>query len=166
MNDAGTAVGAARAGAKTYAFKLDVGTGKFDAIVPPGAANAVAAGINGDGDVVGYMAKRGTTVGFLRKDGQYLDLAFPRAQSTELLGITTYDRIVGSFVDRSGVTHGFLLTHPSFKTIAWQRIDDPNGAQTTVTGINVHGEIVGWYVDHGGNTHGFVATQHTASPHY
>ncbi len=166
LNDAGTAVGAARAGPKTYAFKLDVGTGKFEAIVPPGAANAVAAGINGDGDVVGYMTKRGTTVGFLRKDGQYRDLTFPHARSTELLGITTYDRIVGSFIDRLGVTHGLLLTHPSFKTIAWQRIDDPNGTQTTVTGINLHGEIVGWFIDPRGNTHGFVATEHTASPSY
>jgi hypothetical protein len=158
LNDAGTAVGAARVGAKTYSFELDVGTGKFKPIAPQSGTNPVASGINGHGDIVGYMTKHGKTIGFLRKNGQYRVLAYPHAAATLLLAITVDDRIVGSFVDRSGVTHGLLLMHPSFKSITWQRIDDPNGVQTTATGINMHDEVVGWYVDAKGKNHGFFAS--------
>ena len=100
-------------------------------------------------------------MGYVRKGstGKARILGFPYAVSTQFLGITVDDRIVGSFVDASGNTHGFLLMHPFFEGITWQQIDDPDAAGVTVaTGINLHTDIVGWYVDGHGTHHGFLAT--------
>lgn len=144
-----------------YAFQVKITTGAFKDIVPPRVVDAVATGINGRGDVCGY-AKRsnGAVEGFLLRDGSYTFYSYPHATSTEFLGITILDRIVGAYVDKSGKTHGFLLTDPQRPNhTAWQSIDDPNGVgTTTVTSINIHYDLVGYYVDRFGKTHGFLAT--------
>ena len=60
--------------------------------------------------------------------------------------------IIGSYVDASGVTHGFLRTPSgSFTTI-----DVPGSTFTTPTSITPGGVIIGWYGDASGGTHGFL----------
>lgn len=73
LSDAGIGVGFyADANQHRHAFELIQTTGKFHGISPQGAVNAVATGINGKGDVVGYYNKsNGATESFLLKGGVY-----------------------------------------------------------------------------------------------
>jgi hypothetical protein len=162
-NDADIAVGFYKSKAVRYEqpFKVKMSTGVFTPLKPPGAVAAVATGINGRGDIVGYEKKSPqVTVGFLLRDGAYTIYSFPKSKDTKFLGVTILDRIAGSYVDSRGVTHGFLLIDPlRHAHTAWQSIDDPSAARfTVVTGINIHYDLVGYYVDAEGETHGFLAT--------
>jgi hypothetical protein len=160
LNDAGIAVGFyTPASNVNVAVTLDVVTGKFHPIATPSGEAAVASGITGTGHIVGFLKKRsGSIVGFLIKDNVLGELSFPGSTDTKALGVTTYDQIVGSYVDAAGATHGFMLTNPLTKRAAWQPIDDPDANGTTVvSGINDHGHLVGYYVDRSGKTHGFLA---------
>lgn len=141
-----------------HAFQLNMVTGGFQDIRPPGADESVATGITGRGDIVGYLKSSSQTIGFLLRQGEFTELSYPRATETKFLGVTAHDEIVGSYIG-NGATHGFLLTEPLFKNKrAWQKIDEPNAAETTVvTGINIHDDLVGYYVDGSGNTNGFLA---------
>lgn len=158
LNDAGEAVGLASVGSVVHAFQINIGTNNYVPISPPGGTNAAATGIDGHGDIVGYVTlSSGVVAGFLLKNGKYKILSYPGSTATQFLGVTVYDAIVGSFVDSSGITHGFLLQHPASPArITWQQIDVPNAKATVVTGINQHGEIVGWYVGDAGKNHGFM----------
>ncbi len=164
LNDDGIAVGFYKSGKEMGSFEMPIATGKFTPInAPPSmGTNLYLTAINGHEDVVGYLTSpSGTTMGYVRKGstGKVRTLGFPYAASTQFLGITVDDRIVGSFVDASGNTHGFLLMHPFFEGITWQQIDEPDAAGVTViTGINMHNDMVGWYVDSHGTHHGFLAT--------
>ncbi len=161
INDAGIAVGSYSAASLDGAFELDEATGEYVTIDPGGGAtNVVATGIDGVGDVAGYFtSKKGVVVSFLLRKGIYREYSYPGSSDTEARGITLQDRIVGSYVDRSHKTHGFLLTDPLQHGGAWQSIDDPKAAGKTVaTSINVHDDIVGYYLDASGNTNGFLAT--------
>ncbi len=142
------------------AFTLDILTGKYRPISPPGADGAVATSISGRGDVVGYLQKSGHSVGFLLRQGTYTEFSYPGATDTEFLGVTVYDQIVGSYAGSSDATHGFLLTNPLKSSITWQRIDAPYAqGPTVITGINQSDDIVGYYVGSGGNTNGFFASR-------
>ena len=162
VNDSDMAVGFYKAGSSSGAFEMEVATGKFTPITPPNGKNAVATSINSRADIVGYCTKPdGNIVGFLLLGASrtFYTFSYPNATSTKFLGVTVADRIVGSFVDKRGQTHGFLLRHPLRHTISWQRIDEPDAVGTTVAAaINLHYDIVGWYVDSSGTTHGFLAT--------
>ncbi len=163
INDSNIAVGLYTSTAlrHQHAFQVKITTGAYKDIVPPNAVDTVATGINGKGDIAGYVRRsNGTIVGFLLHDGAFTFYSFPHATSTEFLGITILDRIVGTYVDKSGKTHGFLLLEPLRPNhTTWQSIDDPNGVGTTsVTSINIHYDVVGYYVDRFGKTHGFLAT--------
>jgi len=161
VNNSDTAVGFyTDASGVNEAFTLDVLTGKYRPISPPGANGAVASSISGRGDIVGYLQKNGHAVGFLLRQGTYTELSYPGATDTEFLGVTVYDRIVGSYGGSSGATHGFLLTNPLKSSITWERIDAPYAQGTTVvTGINQSDDIVGYYVGSGGTTNGFFASR-------
>lgn len=142
------------------AFTLDLATGKYRSIDPPGGNNAVATSIDGRGDVVGYLEKHGHFVGFLVRKGSYTEFSYPGATDTKFLGVTVYDQIVGAYSGSSGTTRGFLLTNPLKRSISWERIEEPSAAGTTVvTGINQGDDIVGYYVDSAGNTNGFFASR-------
>lgn len=164
LNDADIAVGYYRSGTQTGSFTMPLATGKFEPINPPPGTGThlIVNSINGHGDVAGYLTSpSGVTEGFVRKaeSGHTRTLSYPNSKSTQFLGITVDDRIVGSFVDGSGHTHGLLLQHPFFEGITWQQIDEPDANGITVaTGINKHNDIVGWYVDKSGTNHGFLAT--------
>lgn len=167
INDLGFAVGfyTSTALRHQHAFEVQIATGIYNDLAPPNAADAVATGINGRGDIIGYVKRsNGVVEGFLLSDGAYSFYEFPRSTGTEFLGVTVLDRIVGSYTDKSGKSHGFLLMEPLRPNhTTWQSIDDPNGVGTTVvTSINIHYELVGYYVDRFGKTHGFLATRWTS----
>src|ERR1700731_4499431 len=62
------------------------------------------------------------------------------AQSTAVYGINNLGAMVGSYVDSSGVRHGFRLAAGKVT-----KIDDPNGTDTYCFAINKAGAIVGYY---------------------
>ncbi|MGC1379845.1 MAG: hypothetical protein WA814_02335 [Candidatus Baltobacteraceae bacterium] len=162
LSDSGLAVGfyTATSGASfNQGFELDEPSGKFHNINPPGAKSAAASGINTKGDIVGFLTRSDDHVaGFLLKGGLFTEFSYPRATATQALGVNYQDQIAGTYVDRSGASHGFVLTNPLSKDPTWQSIDDPNGkGKTVVTSINNHHDLVGYYVDRYGNTDGFLA---------
>ena len=160
INDAGNAVGFYVDGkGMSHAFELNQGTGKFKAIVLHGITNLAATGINDSGDVTGFgTTPNGGVVGFLLKSGSFSTFAYPNGSSTMPFGINKKDQIVGAYMDRSGASHGFVVSNPLTQA-KWQSIDDPNGIGTTVVnGINDKGDLVGFYVDAAGNTDGFLAS--------
>jgi hypothetical protein len=161
LNDKGNAVGFyTDANGVNHAYELNQASGKFSAIVPPGATSATATGINNNGDVVGFLtASNGNVAGFLLKGKTFTEFDFPNSTNTTPFGVNQSDQIVGSYVDGAGNMHGFLLSNP-LKHARWQSIDDPNGVgTTTVNGINDNAQLVGFYVDGAGNTDGFLANK-------
>lgn len=143
-----------------HAFELVQTTGQFHTITPPGAISAVATGINGKGDIVGYYTKsNGATESFLLKGGVFTEFAYKGAEATEAQSINWQDEIAGNYVDSSGNTHGFVLDN-LLGTPQWiAPVDDPQAAgQTFVMGIQNHRYLVGYYVDGAGNTDGFLAS--------
>lgn len=160
LNNSGLAVGfyVDRSGADVP-FELDVVKGGFASLTPPGAAGAQATGINPSGDIVGWLTGRSGAKGFMLKDGVYEVFSYPQSTSTQALGLNFQDQIVGSYLDGSGLTHGFLLTGPVSHP-QWQSFDNPkaNGS-AALTGINSRGDLVGNYFDKTGETQGFVCSQ-------
>ena len=70
----------------------------------------------------------------------YTTIKVPGAQSTAIYGINNAEVMVGSYVDGSGVRHGFTLSGKKVK-----KIDDPKGTDTYCFGVNKAGAIVGYY---------------------
>jgi len=162
INDAGLAVGFYQDDhGISHGFELNETTGKFHGLTPPGGINVEATGINGKGDIVGFMTiASGITESFLLKGGSYTIFSYSGALSTEALAINWQDQIVGSTVlaGSKSITHGFILTDP-LQQPTWQEIDEPKADGTTVVAsIENHDYMVGYYIDGSGLTNGFVAT--------
>ncbi len=158
ISDDDLAVGYYQLNSIDNSFKLNLATGKFITIKPPNAKSSAATGINGRGDIVGWLTlANGTTEGWLLKDGVFTVFAYPSAAETQAASLDSSDDIAGSFQDNSGNTHGFLLTDV-LKVQTWAQIDDPSASgETVVTGINNHDSIVGYYQDSSDNLNGFLA---------
>jgi hypothetical protein len=96
----------------------------------------------------------GTAQGKTVPEGYFMTFDPPGSTSTMPSGITAFGVVVGSYVDSSGVQHGFLRNLAgSFTTF------DPLGSVlTTATAINPEGTVTGAWNDASGVTHGFVRT--------
>lgn len=161
LNDAGTAVGFYVASPNRYvAFTLNPQTGVFHDLHVPGVKGAVATGISGRGHITGYERTQSNVIrGFIEQSGVFATFSFPRSKETRAFGITTFDHIVGSYIDSKGATHGFVAIDPQkIHKAVWQSINYPFSKSTVVTGINIHGMLSGYYVKKDGTTHGFIAT--------
>jgi hypothetical protein len=158
FNDSGYAVGYyLNSSGKKVPFGLNISTGIFTDLKPPGAHQAEATGINGKGDISGWEQGFGEVQGFLETTGTYFRLSFPGAAQTRALRLNWQDQIVGDYVDSSGKTHGYLLSFPQAGQI-WQSIDEPKAVNvTSVTGVNNQDQICGYYVDGNGVQNGFIA---------
>jgi hypothetical protein len=160
INNAGTAVGFYNdKNGHAHAYELNQATGKFTAIHVPGVS-VTATGINTAGDVVGFATDSAkNTTSWLKIGTSTTAFNFPGGSDTQAFGINSKNQIVGSYLDGSGVMHGFVLTNPLGPRSVWQSIDDPNGiGSTVVNGINTAGDLVGFYTDAAGNTDGMLAT--------
>lgn len=143
----------------------------FKTLQCPGALQTDANGITGGYDgsptrVVGsYLSYYSpvppetawTPRGFLWSVSGFMPVDFPDARVTTPNGIYAQVgdgsvRIVGSYVDALGKTHGFLLENGQFGT--FRAIDVPGAKFTNANAINSFGHIVGTYGDATG-THGF-----------
>jgi hypothetical protein len=159
INDAGIAAGFyTDAVGNNHAYTVNQASGVFTALKVPGASTQ-ATGINDAGDVVGISTSAAkVTSSWLIHAGHLTTFQFPGGSDTQAFGVNQKDQIVGSYVDGSGVQHGFVLTSPLGPVSHWQSIDDPNGVgSTVVNGINNAGDLVGFYTDSAGNTDGMLA---------
>jgi uncharacterized membrane protein len=74
----------------------------------------------------------------------------PGAIATFADGINSAKTITGTYLDSSGISHGFLYSNGRFRTV-----DFPGAVSTDISGINDVGMIVGDYTDANGAQHGF-----------
>ena len=120
----------------------------FTIVDVPGAE---AAGINPQGDIVGFYIAGTANHGFLLdKEGTLTTIDVPGASITRARGISPQGDIVGFYIAGS-TSHSFLLHEGTFTII-----DVPGASFTRARGINPQGDIVGFYGDAGGATHGFL----------
>lgn len=70
--------------------------------------------------------------------GTYANIDVPGSAFTYAWGINTAGEIVGTYDDRSGALHGFLLSGGTYTTI-----DYPGASDTGLIDINDKGQIVG-----------------------
>jgi uncharacterized membrane protein len=85
----------------------------------------------------------------------------PDAISTSASGINARGDIVGSYVDRSQRSHGYVLRDGTFTTIDFTSSDGTAAAGTEAKGISPDGEVVGdyWLLDGAPmNIHGYRRT--------
>ncbi|KAJ3123751.1 hypothetical protein HK100_011492 [Physocladia obscura] len=148
-----------------HGYTYDFFKNSFADVIPPtsfNCASVTATGINNNGDVIGFCSTTAnTTVSFFAELGKNFVLIASTQLSTNIqaLGINNKRQIVGTFVDGTGNTHGFLAEYKSKKTFKLKSVDHPQGVGGTfLNGINDKGDIVGFYVDVGGNTDGMLLT--------
>src|SRR5262249_22190200 len=76
---------------------------------------------------------------------------FPDAVFSSGLGLNSRGDIVGRYMDRAGVSHGYLLSDGDFSSI-----DVPGATWSHCNQVNSRGDIVGRTTDAAGVTHGFL----------
>jgi probable HAF family extracellular repeat protein len=136
------------------------------------AVGVIASNVNNSNDIVGFYYTNTSpyALGFLDLGGAFYSLSDPNGTNTIAFGINNVGDVVGSFVDASGETQGFLY---NWNSKTWQTISDslasaapifcgsgiPLGCidGTTVLGVNDAGQLVGFYSD-GTHVNGFLAT--------
>jgi hypothetical protein len=94
------------------------------------------------------------TTSAVERPYSYSSIHYPDALATTASGINARGDIVGSYVDKDLISHGFVLRDGVFTTI-----DVPDAAGTDARGINPAGDIVGGYWLPGepaGNIHGYL----------
>lgn len=78
------------------------------------------------------------------------------AVETDANGINISHVIVGSYVDPSGVSHGWIRKGNGIETF-----DVPGSTGTFAHGINDGDQVVGWYTDSSSVQHGFILVNGT-----
>jgi len=150
-----------------------IGSPQFVAFAPPGTySRAVATGMNGNGDAVGYTIDgSGNSTGWFYSFDKYYTITISGATSTQPLGLNWQDNIVGTYTDATGtgtgtVTYGFLAQHPKVTPLDYQNIYFNVKTKYTTTvpaSIDDCNDIAGWYSNGSDATlNGFVATTTTA----
>src|SRR5262245_39435881 len=84
----------------------------------------------------------------------YRRIDVPGAVFTGLYGINSWGQPVGSYVDGSDTSHGFLRSADG----SIVTIDYPGAVFTTANGINFQGDVVGRWDDANGIAHTFLRT--------
>jgi hypothetical protein len=160
ISDGSLAVGFYVENGADHSTYLNLTTGKFKDIQVPNATSSAATGINGKGDICGWLTlSSGVTEGWLLKGGQFTMFQYPNAKETQPWALDWTDDIAGSYEDASKNMHGFVLVNP-LTSQAWTEIDDAlaSGGETVVTGINNHSTLTGYYQAPSGSINGFLAT--------
>jgi probable HAF family extracellular repeat protein len=82
----------------------------------------------------------------------YSNIDLPDVATTLVSNINNAGRIVGTFQDSAGASHGYVTQASGGLTV----IDFPGSTATFANGLNDHGDVVGSYTDSAGVTHGFL----------
>jgi hypothetical protein len=118
--------------------------------------DGVVQGGNDAGQFVGdYLNNNGVRTGFMGAKGKYqsdITLDIAGITSTDPRQINNNGVVGGSYVDSSGIQHGFVLDGNNLTTF-----DYPGAVGVTAPeGINDAGVVTGLWQDSGGSRHGFL----------
>jgi len=160
INNAGTVVGAwyMNDGAPNHGFTWR--NGVFTQVPDyPGASQTWPWGINGAGDLSGYVVDaNGVDHGFLLKNGVYTLLDFPGAAYTNAVGLNDSDTVVGFYCmtlqecEGSGTAvQGFVYSNGTYTTV-----DYPVVPTSQLGRISNSGVMLGYYYDASGAIHGYL----------
>jgi probable HAF family extracellular repeat protein len=150
INDRGDIVGICEDADGAHGFLLRRGV--FTLIDhPDGVGPTAAFGINNRGDVAGRWIGADTLHGYLLRRGRFTTIDPPDSTFTVARGIDDAGRIVGFYVDSSGLeARGFLRDARGYRAL-----DFPGATGTAAFGVSVT-RIVGGYSDPDTLIHGFV----------
>src|SRR5579872_960813 len=86
--------------------------GHFTDVIVPGAQSTAAYGINDVNVVIGNFSLPGSpaTHGFVLYAGTFHDADFPGAASTYPINLNNSSALVGWYIDKSGVQHGYKMS--------------------------------------------------------
>lgn len=90
----------------------------------------------------------------------YKNIDLPGVSSPIVSGLNDAGQTVGSYLDASGVQHGYLTN----KDGGFTTVDFPSAPSSELFGINNHGDVVGSYLDNAGALHGFLFQHGTFTP--
>jgi hypothetical protein len=157
VNDSGIAAGFyTDAAGNNQGYLYNIATAAFEPVTLPttfGAVSTTVTDVNDLGTISGFFTTAtGTTGGFLYLMGTFYALEDPYGTDTMVFGVNNNDEAVGSFVNGSGETEGFVFNPVGAR---WLSISDPSASATvafgvdgtTVNGLNDNGDLVGFYSD-------------------
>jgi hypothetical protein len=155
VNDRGEIVGGYGKPDGTTGGYLRDARGRVTLFDAPGATVTTPLDVNNRGWVVGNRCDASPCErrsGFLRAaHGRFRAIRVPGSLQTQAFSIDVRGRIVGDYVDRDGVSHGYLWRRGRFETV-----DVRGAAATTVFAINDRGDMVGLYADTEGKIHAYL----------
>jgi probable HAF family extracellular repeat protein len=129
VNNAGQMVGTYLNGsvpAHDHGFLYD--NGVFTSIDVPDAEGTIPAGINDQGQIVGfYTDTLGSHHGFLLDNGTFttIDAPFPGVILTDAYGINNQGQVVGRFITNGSGDHGFVATPHQSSTVVTDSLSQP-----------------------------------------
>jgi len=160
INNLGQAIGFSTAANGAFNNFIRNVDGSFTPLSFADSAEAMANGLNANGQVVGSL---GSTAFFLTNGGNTV-ITIPSVTGTTTaeaaFGINDHGTIVGQYTDAAtGSSPGFVLAKGSFTSL------NPvaNDAQVFAQGINNNGLVVGFYNTDGAHDHGFLFNTNTTS---
>src|SRR5437868_8302024 len=143
-----------------HGFIYDLNLQTYVIVKPPGPPKTInglgVQGINNAGLTVGFLTREGSFIqhGFLRDaSGKYTNITYPNQPGSQSAsGINNFNDIVGSYSIQGGANYnGYLLHQGVFSTIIY-----PGAATTFPGGINDTGTIAGYWIDSSSRDHGFM----------
>ena len=160
INNLGQAIGFSTAANGAFNNFIRNVDGSLTSVSFVGSAEAMANGLNANGQVVGSL---GSTAFFLTNGGNTV-ITIPSVTGTTTaeaaFGINDRGTIVGQYTDSAtGSSPGFVLAKGFFTSL------NPvsNDAQVFAQGINNNGLVVGFYNTDGAHDHGFLFNTNTNS---
>lgn len=152
INESGSIVGFYNDGTTDHAFLYS--NGSYQELGPTDAASAQAFAISPDGAVGGFATDAtGNVHGWVYEGGQYAQVDYPGATSTQILSVNGLDTFAGiaSLPGRSGDI-GFNWRNGTFRAV-----DPPGSIESYPTWIDDQGDVVGMSSVDGANYTGFLA---------
>jgi probable HAF family extracellular repeat protein len=89
---------------------FDYGSGRYQTISFPGAAQTEAHGVNDSGIVVGWYLAESCACGFALVNGHFLSFGYPGATGTFPSAINASGQVVGSYTFDYQTFHGFVTS--------------------------------------------------------
>jgi hypothetical protein len=110
-------------------------------------------GVNSAGAAAGWCTstKTGVNQAFVYSAGKFSAVSFPKASSTQAIGINDKGDVVGLYVDSSGVQHGYVK-----KGSKYTSIDATGDTSTEAWGINNKGQIAVFAINTAGGYDSFL----------
>ncbi len=156
INNASDVVGRTGSSGEGVAFEY-TGTRYVPIQFPGLCPYKQAEGINNLGEIVGYTSCGIYQYGYAVKSGKHLNVNYPGAEGTGLLGINDLGTIVGYYYVPDGCYCAMVFRNGKYLSFAY-----PGAKYTFASGINKSGQIVGTYTFDAFTYHGFITSPVTA----